>query len=72
MIVGRGSIIGANSVCNKSIGKYSIAAGNPIKVIRKKNDQKTIKEIEDSKWWDWDVKKIKENKNFFYKNREEK
>jgi len=32
--IGRGSIIGANAVVSKDIPPYSIAAGNPAKVIR--------------------------------------
>lgn len=33
--IGEGSVIGANSVVTKDIDKYSIAVGNPAKVIKK-------------------------------------
>ncbi|GAB1482744.1 hypothetical protein MASR2M78_15600 [Treponema sp.] len=33
-IIGRGSVIGSNSVVTKSIPEYSIAVGNPAKVIK--------------------------------------
>lgn len=33
--IGRGSIIGAGSVVTKNIPQYSIAVGNPAKVIKK-------------------------------------
>jgi len=36
VIIGEGSVIGAGSVVTKDIPKYTIVAGNPAKVIRKR------------------------------------
>jgi acetyltransferase-like isoleucine patch superfamily enzyme len=36
--IGKGSIIGANSLVTKSIPEYSIAVGSPAKVIKKVRD----------------------------------
>jgi len=37
-IIGESSIIGANSVVTKNVPAFSIAVGNPITIIRKKNN----------------------------------
>jgi Acetyltransferase (isoleucine patch superfamily) len=35
--IGSGCIIGANSLVNKDISDYSVAVGNPVKVVKKRN-----------------------------------
>jgi len=44
--IGRGCVIGAGSVVTKSIPAYSVAAGVPAKVIRRRWDDDTIREHE--------------------------
>ena len=36
--VGRGSVIGANTVVTKNVEPYSVVVGNPGKIIKKRND----------------------------------
>ena len=50
--VGDGCIIGANAVVGSDIPPYSIAVGNPAKVIRKRFDDEMIELLEKLKWWD--------------------
>lgn len=40
VVIGEGSIVGANSLVNKDIPAFSVAAGNPVKVICSTNDYK--------------------------------
>lgn len=50
--IGNGAIIGAGSVVTKDIPPYAIYAGNPARLIRYRFDEKTIEQIEMTKWWD--------------------
>ncbi len=63
--IGRGSIVGAGSVVVKDIPPYSIVVGNPAKVIKSRFTKECIDLLEEIKWWDWDIEKIKKNKNIF-------
>ena len=36
--IGKGSVIGANTIVNKDIPSYSIAVGNPVKIIKNRMD----------------------------------
>lgn len=63
--IGDGAVVGAGSIVTKSIEPYSIHAGNPAKLIRKRFDDKIIELLLETKWWTWDYNKIKNNNDFF-------
>ena len=56
--IGDGAIIGANSVVGRSIEPYTIAAGNPARLIRKRFDDELIGLLLAWKWWDRPVEEI--------------
>ncbi|MGM9763589.1 MAG: CatB-related O-acetyltransferase [Candidatus Cryptobacteroides sp.] len=56
--IGDGAIIGANSTVASDIPPYSIAAGNPARIIRKRFDDETIGLLEQLKWWDKSIGEI--------------
>lgn len=58
--IGDGAIIGANSVVGSNIAPYTIVAGNPAKVIRKRFDEELIDLLLRFKWWDKSITEINE------------
>ena len=57
--IGNGAIIGANSLVNKDVEPYSIVAGSPAKPIRFRFDEKTIAELQQTAWWEWEDAEIR-------------
>lgn len=63
--IGNGAVIAANSVVTKDIPPYSIAGGIPCKVIRKRFEEDVVSYLQELKWWNWPVDRIKRNEDFF-------
>ena len=58
LTIGDGAIIGANSVVGSDVAPYTIVAGNPAKVIRKRFDDELIDLLLQFKWWDKSIDEI--------------
>ena len=56
--IGDGAIIGANSVVAKDIPPYTIAVGNPCRVVKKRFDDELTDLLLKFKWWDKSVEEI--------------
>lgn len=59
--IGDGAIIGTGSVVAGDIPPYTIAAGNPCRVIRPRFDPHLTAYLLELKWWDWEPEKIFNN-----------
>lgn len=56
--IGDGAIIGAYSVVAKDIPPYTVAGGNPAKVIKKRFDDELTDVLLKLKWWDFEAEKL--------------
>ncbi|MBQ9282729.1 MAG: CatB-related O-acetyltransferase [Treponema sp.] len=56
--IGDGAIIGANAVVGSDIPPYSVAVGNPVRIIRKRFDDEMIDLLEKLSWWDKPIGEI--------------
>lgn len=56
--VGDGACIGAGAVVSKDIPPYSIAVGNPIKIIKYRFSELQIKALLKIQWWNWTEEEI--------------
>ncbi|MDR1391106.1 MAG: CatB-related O-acetyltransferase [Holosporales bacterium] len=56
--IGDGAIIGMNSVVGRDVLPYTIAIGNPARIIRKRFDDELIGLMSKLKWWDLSIGEI--------------
>lgn len=56
--IGDGAVIGANSVVSGEIPPYTVAVGNPCRVVKKRFDDALTAYLLELKWWDWGAEKI--------------
>ena len=59
--IGHGAVIGAKAVVAKSISPYTIAVGNPARVVRQRFPTDTIKQLLEVEWWNWPIEEVRAN-----------
>lgn len=63
--IGVGSIIGMGSVVTKDVEPYTIVAGCPAKLIRKRFDSEICSKLLKSKWWEYSDEQLAKYSNLF-------
>lgn len=63
--IGTGCIIGSHAVVTSDIEPYTIVAGVPAKILRKRFDSATIEKLMKMEWWNWDDGALKKYGPYF-------
>lgn len=58
--IGAGCILGAGAVVGGTVPPYSVVAGNPGRVVRRRFDDATVARLMEVAWWDWPIEAILE------------
>jgi len=59
--IGNGAVVGARAVVTSDVEPYTIVAGNPARVIRKRFSELVIDRLLKLRWWNWPEEKIRKH-----------
>lgn len=51
--IGTGAVVAGGAVVTKDVAPYTIVAGNPARVIRRRFPEKIAERLQALAWWDW-------------------
>jgi hypothetical protein len=52
--IGTGAVIAAGAIVTKEVPAYTIVAGNPARIIKRRFSEAIAGRLMELQWWDWD------------------
>lgn len=59
--IGTGAVVAGGAIVTKDVAPYTIVAGNPARVIRRRFPQEIAERLTTLAWWDWSHEKLRES-----------